>query len=91
MLTSKPIAKALVEAHQKGVQVEIILDKENFDKNSSMAKFLARAEIPLFLDGKHTAHNKIIILDGETVITGSFNFTKAADEKNAENIMCLWR
>jgi phosphatidylserine/phosphatidylglycerophosphate/cardiolipin synthase-like enzyme len=35
------------------------------------------------------AHNKIIIIDSETVITGSFNFTKAAEEKNAENLLII--
>lgn len=34
-------------------------------------------------------HNKIIIIDRETVITGSFNFTKAAEEKNAENVLII--
>jgi Putative peptidoglycan binding domain/PLD-like domain len=32
---------------------------------------------------------KIIIIDGETVIAGSFNFTKAAQEKNAENLLII--
>ncbi len=35
------------------------------------------------------AHNEIMIIDGETVITGSFNFTKAAEEKNAENLLVI--
>jgi phosphatidylserine/phosphatidylglycerophosphate/cardiolipin synthase-like enzyme len=44
--------------------------------------------IPTYIDSKHTiAHNKIMIIDKATVITGSFNFTKAAEEKNAENLL----
>jgi phosphatidylserine/phosphatidylglycerophosphate/cardiolipin synthase-like enzyme len=35
------------------------------------------------------AHNKVMIIDGETVITGSFNFTKAAEESNAENLLVI--
>ena len=35
------------------------------------------------------AHNKIMVIDKETVITGSFNFTKAAEEKNAENLLII--
>jgi PLD-like domain len=35
------------------------------------------------------AHNKVIVIDGETVLTGSFNFTKAAQEKNAENLLII--
>ena len=46
--------------------------------------------IPTFIDFQHAiAHNKIIIIDRETVITGSFNFTKSAEEKNAENLLIL--
>jgi phosphatidylserine/phosphatidylglycerophosphate/cardiolipin synthase-like enzyme len=30
-----------------------------------------------------------MIIDGETVITGSFNFTTAAEEKNAENLLII--
>ena len=41
-------------------------------------------------ESKHAiAHNKVMVLDGKTVITGSFNFTKAAEEKNAENLLIL--
>jgi phosphatidylserine/phosphatidylglycerophosphate/cardiolipin synthase-like enzyme len=30
-----------------------------------------------------------MVIDGETVITGSFNFTKAAEENNAENLLVI--
>ena len=44
----------------------------------------------MLIDDKHAiAHNKVMIIDGNTVITGSFNFTKAAEEKNAENVIVL--
>ena len=88
--TSAPIAKALVEAHKRGVRVEVILDKSNRTRNYSAADFVQHAGIPTLIDGKHTiAHNKIMILDGEVVITGSFNFTRAAEEKNAENLIVI--
>jgi phosphatidylserine/phosphatidylglycerophosphate/cardiolipin synthase-like enzyme len=46
--------------------------------------------IPTFIDDKHTiTHNKIMIIDKEIVSTGSFNFTKAAEEKNAENLLVI--
>ena len=42
------------------------------------------------IDPAHAiAHNKIMIIDGETVITGSFNFTKAAEKRNAENLLII--
>jgi phosphatidylserine/phosphatidylglycerophosphate/cardiolipin synthase-like enzyme len=88
--TSKPIANALVAAFNHGVKVEIILDKSQRSGRYSLASFFANAKIPTYIDDKYAiAHNKIIIVDEETVITGSFNFTKAAEEKNAENLLII--
>jgi len=88
--TSAPIAKALVEAKQRGVKVEVILDKSQRTEHYSEVDFLAHAGIPVSIDAVHAiAHNKVMVIDGETVITGSFNFTKAAEEHNAENLLVL--
>ena len=88
--TSAPIAKALVNAHKKGVHIEIILDKSNKSEKYSAGDFIAHMGVTTYIDSLHAiAHNKIIIIDRETVITGSFNFTKAAEEKNAENLLII--
>jgi phosphatidylserine/phosphatidylglycerophosphate/cardiolipin synthase-like enzyme len=88
--TSAPIAKALLNAHKRGVKVEVILDKSQRTQKYSSATFLYNAGIPVKIDAKHAiAHNKVMVIDGETVITGSFNFTKAAEENNAENLLII--
>ena len=88
--TSAPIASALVAASRRGVRVEAILDKSNKTGKYSEADFLLNARIPTYIDAKHAiAHNKVMIIDGQTVLTGSFNFTKAAEESNAENLLIL--
>jgi phosphatidylserine/phosphatidylglycerophosphate/cardiolipin synthase-like enzyme len=88
--TSVSIAKALVDAHKRGIKVEAILDKSQKKERYTSATFLANSGIPTYIDSKHAiAHNKIMIIDKETVITGSFNFTKAAEEKNAENLLII--
>lgn len=88
--TSAPIAGALRDAHKRGVKVTVILDKSQRTEKYSSADFVNNAGIATFIDAKHAiAHNKIMILDGQTVITGSFNFTKAAEEKNAENLLII--
>ncbi|MGD0238282.1 MAG: phospholipase D family protein [Syntrophorhabdales bacterium] len=87
--TSTPIAKALLNAHKRGVRVEAILSKSRQQKEKyTSATFLADSGIPTYLDDKN-AHNKIMIVDRTIVITGSFNFTKAAEEKNAENLLII--
>jgi len=88
--TSKPIAQATVDAHKRGVKIEVILDKSQKTEKYSEADFIAHAGIPTRIDCQHEiAHNKIIIIDGETVITGSFNFSRAAEEHNAENLLII--
>jgi phosphatidylserine/phosphatidylglycerophosphate/cardiolipin synthase-like enzyme len=78
--TSAPIANALVDAHKRGVNVQVILDKSQRTEKYSSADFVARAGIPTFIDAKHAiAHNKIMVIDGYEILTGSFNFTKAAE------------
>lgn len=88
--TSRDIAKALVDAHNRGVKTETILDKSNRSAKYSAGDFTAHMGIPTYIDSAHSiAHNKIIVIDKETVITGSFNFTKAAELNNAENLLIL--
>lgn len=88
--TSKPIAQALVEAHLRGVQVRVILDKSQATHSYSGATFLANNGIPTRIDRQHSIfHNKTLVMDGRTVVTGSFNFTKAAQNNNAENVIVL--
>ena len=88
--TNSSIAKALVDAQKRGVRVEVILDKSQRTERYSEADFLAHSGIPVSIDAAHAiAHNKVMVIDSETVITGSFNFTKAAEEHNAENLLVL--
>ena len=88
--TSAPIAKALLNVHKRGVKVEVILDKSQRTQKYSSATFLFNVGIPVKIDAQHAiAHNKVMIIDGDTVITGSFNFTRAAEENNAENLLVI--
>ena len=90
--TSAPIVKALVDAKQRGVDVRVILDKSQVGqkKEGVVADTLAIAKVPVLIDSAHAiAHNKVMVLDGERVITGSFNFTKAAQERNSENLLVI--
>jgi phosphatidylserine/phosphatidylglycerophosphate/cardiolipin synthase-like enzyme len=101
--TSVPIAKALVEAHTRGVRVEVIMDKSQrglihgvvagpalIGSQYSAADFLAHSGISVLIDSEHTiAHSKVMVIDDQVVITGSFNFTKAAESQNAENLLVI--
>lgn len=88
--TSVPIAKALVEAHKRGVICKVILDKSQRKEKYSSADFLVNSGIETWIDEKpKIAHSKVMVIDGETIITGSFNFTKSAEDSNVENLLIL--
>lgn len=88
--TSAPIAKALTEAKQRGVDVRAILDKSQRTEKYTGATFLKHAGIPVVIDEQPAiAHSKIFVFDQQSVLTGSFNFTKSAQERNAENLIVI--
>lgn len=88
--TSEPIAKHLIAAKKRGVDIKVLLDKSQKSEKYSAARFLLNQKIPVWIDYKPAiAHNKVMIIDGEKIITGSFNFTKAAQYRNAENLLVI--
>lgn len=88
--TSAPIAKALLSAKRRGINVQAILDKSQKKQRYSSYTFFNNQSIPVFIDSAHAiAHNKIMIIDQQIIITGSYNFTAAAEKKNAENLLII--
>lgn len=88
--TSKPIANALLEAKKRGVHVDIILDKSNEQETHTELGDLEEHGLIPHIDAQHAiAHNKLMIIDRSTIITGSFNFTNQAEHENAENLVII--
>lgn len=91
--TSKKIAYALKNAVSRGVKVKVIYDQSNFDTENhhfSLAEYLTRhGALCRVDDSVRIAHNKVLIIDHQWVVTGSFNFTYAAEFKNAENVLMI--
>lgn len=85
--TAAPIAEALVKAQRRGVEVQVLLDRSQRGERYTSATFLANSGIAVAIDECCTiAHNKLIIIDDELVIGGSYNFTRSAETRNAENV-----
>jgi len=93
--TNSRIARALTAAHGRGVVIAIVADRgQALELPRSVVGRLARDGIAVWLDARAgAAHNKVVIIDGETpqavVVTGSFNFTAAAQSRNAENVLVI--
>jgi len=93
--THRRIAQALVAAHRRGVTVSVVADREQARAvPHNVLPDLVAGGVPVWLDGNfQSAHNKVIVIDAEashpTTITGSYNFTLAAQRTNAENVVVL--
>ena len=88
--TSEPIGQALRAAKRRGLTVELVLDPCNLDLDRSQADECDRAGIPVWIDHRHAIlHSKAIVLDGKVTLTGSFNWSAAAENMNAENLVRL--
>jgi phospholipase D len=88
--TDTEIAQELVKSHQSGISISTILDKSNKSGNHSKIDILLKGGIPVFIDTvSGIAHNKVIIIDNKIVVTGSYNFSKAAYSRNAENLVAI--
>ena len=91
--SDRRIQNALGQAKARGVDVKVILDKtdaESYEHHPPVAAVIAAKGIPVWIDAAvRIAHNKVMIIDGGDLITGSYNFTYAAAYDNAENLLYL--
>ena len=88
--TSRDIANALVKAHELGVSVRIITDESSSNSKYSKKRFLDKRDLPIRIyRGDGLMHNKFMIVDSTTVLTGSFNWTASAENKNYENVIII--
>lgn len=74
---------------KSGVDVRGVFEARQVDQHSEYEK-LAEAGLPVVKDGNSGAmHHKVIVVDEETVITGSYNFSKNAEKRNNENLLII--
>jgi phosphatidylserine/phosphatidylglycerophosphate/cardiolipin synthase-like enzyme len=95
LFTDRRIATALAKAAQRGLAVDLVGDAKQQEAGGlPVLKQLDRAGVRIWLQGDYAAfHNKVVLIDAQSaspvVITGSYNFTRAAQEKNAENVVVI--
>jgi phosphatidylserine/phosphatidylglycerophosphate/cardiolipin synthase-like enzyme len=87
-ITDDRIAEAVLAAHRRGIAVRVITDNEKAQDLGSDAIPLARAGIPVRVDDSaYHMHHKFAIFDGDTLLTGSYNWTRGAALNNEENLI----
>ena len=88
--TSRAIADAMLDRARAGVIVQSVIEDRNAESDYSQYDHLKREIHDVLPDGNpYIMHHKVIIIDDETVILGSFNFTNSAEESNDENVLII--
>ncbi len=89
--TSQPISQLLIDKFQAGVQVQGIYEKRQVSAGADESyNLLTQDKLPVLFDGnRYTLHDKFFVIDRQIVVTGSFNFTAAANEENDENLLII--
>jgi phosphatidylserine/phosphatidylglycerophosphate/cardiolipin synthase-like enzyme len=88
--TREEIRDALIEAHERGVRVRVKMDRRNAEFERSAWRQLKAAGIPVtFHTGAGSMHHKYCVIDGRTVLTGSYNWLDSAETKNHENLLVV--
>lgn len=89
--TANDFGDVIVQKAQEGLKVQGVMEDVQAKSNTGTEydAFLA-AGLPVYLDGNEgQMHHKVIIIDGEIVITGSYNFTASAERSNDENVVII--
>lgn len=90
--TSDPIAEALLERSAAGMDVAGVFEESQYFSNTGGEfDYLSEAGLDVRLDGNdQNMHHKVFIIDGKIVITGSYNFSRSAEEHNDENTLIIY-
>ena len=91
LLTSRRIANALIKAERNGVDVKVVIDKQQNDTaRGSLAGYLKDNGVQIRENGRYTnMHDKFMVIDSDIIEAGSFNYTRTAEDQNAENVLVL--
>ena len=90
VFTDTDLADALIDRYQAGIDVVAIVEARNIESPGSDVDTLRRAGVEVLEDGNpYMMHHKVILVDEEVVVTGSYNFSASAAERNDENSLIV--
>jgi phosphatidylserine/phosphatidylglycerophosphate/cardiolipin synthase-like enzyme len=88
--TRDSLATALISAKERGVEVRVVIERERAYEQGSEYPRLKSAGVDVRLDGNpNLMHHKFMVIDGYIVVTGSYNWSSAAEDRNDENIVVI--
>jgi len=90
VFTDKEIATSLINAQDKGVKIRVYLDRSQIDSKYSLSRFLVQKRIKVRIStNNYIMHNKFAIIDNRILLTGSYNWTFSANNRNDENLLVI--
>jgi len=90
IFTDREVAIPLIKACERGVRVRLYLDKDQVDYKYSQSRFLVQKGIKTRIStNNYIMHNKFAIIDNRILLTGSYNWTFSANNRNDENLMVI--
>lgn len=90
LITQDELADSLIEAYNRGIDIDIIIDDEWLYSSGSDYEELLTSGIDIRGDNRaNLMHHKVMIIDGYVVVTGSYNWSASAEDSNDENIIIL--
>ena len=90
VFTNKEIALPLIDAQNRGVKVRIYLDRSQIESSYSVSRLLVQNGIKVRIStNNYIMHNKFAIIDNRLLLTGSYNWTFSANNRNDENLMVI--
>ncbi len=90
IFTDREIALPLIKARERGVKVRVYLDQDQVDYKYSQSRFLVQKGIKIRIStNNYIMHNKFAIIDNRLLLTGSYNWTFSANNRNDENLLII--
>jgi len=88
--TDIEIAQAILEARDRGIDIKIFLDRSQVKAKYSRSRYFVQNCIEVRISSNsYIMHNKFAVIDNKIVITGSYNWTASAGERNDENLLVI--
>jgi len=88
--TDKEILLSLTDAQNRGVKVRVYLDRSQIESTYSISRLLVQKGIKVRIStNNYIMHNKFAIIDNRLLLTGSYNWTASANNRNDENLLVI--
>ena len=90
--TTDDLGEVIRAQAENGLDVAGVMEEQQVNSNiGTEYDLFKQAGLKVFLDGNEgQMHHKTMIIDGQIVVTGSYNFSRSAETRNDENLIVIY-